>query len=261
MGDGGVTRHSESTSSKATRAARPRPPRRKDDMAILNDYFDISGFPFADIFDGVENAWEALSKIENYILSREVFSIDCEPAPGAWIENRETVSIGEGTVVENGATIIGPALIGKNCTVRQGAYIRGKLVAGDGCVIGHTTEVKNSIFMNGAKAAHFAYVGDSILGAGVNLGAGTKLANFKVDTGDRKVSIEAEGQRIATGLRKLGAILGDGVEIGCNSVTMPGTLVGRGTLVYPCAVLKGIIPAGVLVKVRQEHNYTEKQGR
>jgi len=220
-------------------------------MFKTEDYFDLAKFPFRDLFDRADKVWEVLAGIDD-------LSIDCDIPPNAWIENQELVSIGEGTVVENGATITGPALIGENCTIRQGAYIRGKLVAGDGCVIGHATEVKNSIFLQGAKAAHFAYVGDSILGAGVNLGAGTKLANFKIDTGDRQVSLPVDGKKVETGLRKLGAILGDGVEIGCNSVTMPGTIVGRSTLIYPCCVLRGIIKENLMVKIVQEHKIIEK---
>jgi len=223
------------------------------------EYFDLTDFPYRDIFDGVENVWDAIARIGGYLESIREWKIECDVPAGAWIENTDKISIGQGSIVEPGATITGPALIGRNCTIRQGAYIRGKLIAGDGCIIGHTTEVKNSLFLNGAKAAHFAYVGDSILGNGVNLGAGTKLANFKVDTGERNISISSGGKKIATGLRKMGAVLGDGVEIGCNSVTMPGTLVGRGTIVYPCTVMRGVVPAGTIVKLRQQHEITSRK--
>ncbi len=126
------------------------------------------------------------------------------------------IHIGEGTVVEPGALIKGPTIIGKNTEVRQGAYIRGNCLIGNRCVVGHTTEMKSSIMMDGAKAGHFAYIGDSILGNNVNLGAGTKLANFKIVEMDIRLRIE--GKVYKTGLRKLGAILGDNVETGCNSV-------------------------------------------
>ena len=128
--------------------------------------------------------------------------------------------------------IKGPTIIGNNTEVRQGAYIRGDCLIGDRCVVGHTTEVKTSIMLNDAKAGHFAYVGDSILGNHVNLGAGTKLANLKII--DVEMKLRIEGEVYKTGLRKLGAILGDHVETGCNSVTSPGTLLGKGSLVYPC---------------------------
>ena len=133
--------------------------------------------------------------------------------------------------------IKGPTIIGNNTEIRQGAYIRGDCLIGDRCVVGHTTEVKTSIMLNDAKAGHFAYVGDSILGNHVNLGAGTKLANLKII--DVEMKLRIEGEVYKTGLRKLGAILGDHVETGCNSVTSPGTLLGNGSLVYPCVNVPG----------------------
>jgi UDP-N-acetylglucosamine diphosphorylase / glucose-1-phosphate thymidylyltransferase / UDP-N-acetylgalactosamine diphosphorylase / glucosamine-1-phosphate N-acetyltransferase / galactosamine-1-phosphate N-acetyltransferase len=224
-------------------------------MRQVNDFFDLDGFPFADVFDGVNSAWEALDRIGDYIKRRGEWKIEGEVSPDAWLQG-DMIAIGEGSVVEPGAMIVGPALIGKNCVIRNGAYLRGKAIAGDGALIGHTTEVKNSIFLNGAKAAHFAYVGDSILGRGVNLGAGTKLANFKADTGNRSITVEVEGARIDTGRRKMGAILGDGVELGCNCVTMPGTLVGPGAIAYPCCMLRGAIPPRTIVKLRQNQQIT-----
>ena len=147
------------------------------------------------------------------------------------------IYIGTGTIVEPGAMIKGPTIIGNNTEVRQGAYIRGNCLIGNRCVVGHTTEVKTSIMLNDAKAGHFAYIGDSILGNGVNLGAGTKLANLKII--DVEMKLKAEGEVYKTGLRKLGAILGDNVETGCNSVTSPGTLLGKKSLVYPCVNVPG----------------------
>jgi carbonic anhydrase/acetyltransferase-like protein (isoleucine patch superfamily) len=150
----------------------------------------------------------------------------------------DRVILGPGTVVEPGALIKGPAVIGAETEVRQGAYIRGNCLVGDGCIVGHTTEIKNSIMLDGAKAGHFAYIGDSILGKNVNLGAGTKLANLKIIPGTILVN---DGTRHHdTGRRKLGAILGDATETGCNSVTSPGTLLGPRCLVYPCVC----VPAG-----------------
>ena len=145
--------------------------------------------------------------------------------------------VGEGTVVEPGALIKGPTIIGHNTEIRQGAYVRGNCLIGNRCVVGHTTEVKTSIMLDGAKAGHFAYIGDSILGNDVNLGAGTKLANLKIVQVEMKLRVE--GQTYTTGLKKLGAILGDHVETGCNSVTSPGTLLGKASLVYPCVNVPG----------------------
>lgn len=226
-------------------------------MNRVSDYFDLREYSFAELFEGIENVWEAIPRIKEILKGRKEYSIECEIPEGAWIENRETISIGEGSRVEPGAMIIGPALIGKNCTIRQGAYLRGNVVAGDGCVIGHTTEVKNSIFMNGAKAAHFAYVGDSILGKNVNLGAGTKLANLKMETGSSRVIIKINGKNYDTGMRKLGAVIGDGAEMGCNSVSAPGTLIGPGSIVYPCTLVRGVVPPGSIVKLKQELEIAE----
>ncbi|MCP4667004.1 MAG: glucose-1-phosphate thymidylyltransferase [Deltaproteobacteria bacterium] len=147
------------------------------------------------------------------------------------------VSIGKGVVVEPGALIKGPTIIGNHSEVRQGAYLRGNCLVGSRCVVGHATEVKTSIMLDDAKAGHFAYIGDSILGNNVNLGAGTKLANLKIV--DVEMKIRVEGESYQTGLRKLGAILGDKTETGCNSVTSPGTLLGKASLVYPCVNVPG----------------------
>jgi UDP-N-acetylglucosamine diphosphorylase / glucose-1-phosphate thymidylyltransferase / UDP-N-acetylgalactosamine diphosphorylase / glucosamine-1-phosphate N-acetyltransferase / galactosamine-1-phosphate N-acetyltransferase len=143
----------------------------------------------------------------------------------------EQIQLGAGTVVEPGALIKGPTIIGRHTEVRQGAYVRGKCIVGDRCVVGHTTEMKSSVLLDGAKAGHFAYIGDSILGHNTNLGAGTKLANLKLK-GDT-VHIPFEGRLIDTGLRKFGAIIGDNTEIGCNAVTNPGAMLGRGSAVFP----------------------------
>lgn len=141
------------------------------------------------------------------------------------------ISIGEGALVESGAMIKSPAVIGDFCEIRQGAYLRGYLLAGDRCVLGHTTEIKHSIFLNDAKAGHFAYVGDSILGNNVNLGAGTKFANLRFLPGN--VTFFFEEKKIDTGRRKFGAILGDNSQTGCNSVTSPGTIMGKRGILLP----------------------------
>jgi acetyltransferase-like isoleucine patch superfamily enzyme len=148
----------------------------------------------------------------------------------------DDILVGPGSVVEPGALIKGPTIIGAYCEIRQGAYIRGHCLVGDRCVIGHTTEIKHAVMLDGAKAGHFAYIGDSILGNRTNLGAGTKLANLKII--DTPVSLKVDGRRFDTGLRKFGAIIGDDTETGCNSVTNPGTLLGRRCLVYPAVSVK-----------------------
>ena len=147
------------------------------------------------------------------------------------------IFIGPGTVVEPGALIKGPTIVGGYCEIRQGAYLRGNCLVGDRCVVGHTTEMKHSVMLHGAKAGHFAYIGDSILGNRTNLGAGTKLANLKIVP--TEVSVKINDKIHDTGLRKFGAIIGDDTETGCNSVTNPGTLLGRRCLVYPGISVRG----------------------
>lgn len=172
----------------------------------------------------------------------------------------DQIYIGENTVIEPSALIKGPAFIGNGTEVRHAAYIRGDVLVGNDCVVGHTTEIKSSVMLGGSKAGHFAYIGDSILGR-VNLGAGTKLANLKMI--DSPVTLQIEGQAYETGLRKFGAILGDGVETGCNSVTSPGTLMGKGAMLYPNGTARGYYPAGTIIKVKQNQRLIDldRKGR
>ena len=144
-------------------------------------------------------------------------------------------------MVESGATIIGPCFIGKNCQVRQGAYLRGYVLGGDRCIFGHATEVKHSIFLDGAQASHFAYVGDSILGNQVNLGAGTKCANLRFDK--QPVKLRYKEKKIQTPLKKCGVLMGDEAQTGCNAVTAPGTLIAPKSVVMPLSFVKGWIDA------------------
>ncbi len=156
--------------------------------------------------------------------------------PGAFLSDDQII-IGPGTMIESGAFVKGPSVMGANTEVRQGAYMRGSCLIGDGCVVGHSTEIKASIMLDGAKAGHFAYIGDSILGKDVNLGAGTKLANLKMIPGNITIRVDRKAHN--TGRRKLGAILGDRTETGCNSVTSPGTFMAPDSVVYSCVSVPG----------------------
>ncbi len=157
------------------------------------------------------------------------------------------IALGEGVLIETGAMVKSPAIIGDNCEIRQGAYLRGYCLAGKRCVLGHATEVKHSIFLNDAKAGHFAYLGDSILGAEANLGAGTKFANLRFLPGNVTLSLD-EG-KVDTGLRKFGAILGDYCQTGCNSVTNPGTIMGKKAVLMPNTTAKaGIHKAKAILR-------------
>jgi bifunctional N-acetylglucosamine-1-phosphate-uridyltransferase/glucosamine-1-phosphate-acetyltransferase GlmU-like protein len=164
----------------------------------------------------------------------------------------EDVFLGPGSIVEPGALIKGPTIIGAYCEIRQGAYMRGHCLVGDQCVVGHATEMKHSVMMDGAKAGHFAYIGDSVLGNRTNLGAGTKLANLKIV--NTSVSVKVEGKRYDTGLRKFGAIIGDETETGCNAVTNPGTMLGRRCLVCPgVSVKSGYYPERSIIRAECEN--------
>ena len=208
------------------------------------ELFDLASGSHRELFDGCANAWEALERLHDYLGSVLRPGIRGEVEPGAYLTG--DVEIAEGARVEAGAYIRGPALIGPGTEVRHGAYVRGDVLTGAGCVIGHTSEAKMAILLDRAKAAHFAYVGDSVLGQDVNLGAGTKLANFKIVPGTIAVRSQ-DGTSVDTGRRKLGALLGDAVQIGCNTVTSPGTVVGRDSIIYPSASVQGTIPARSVV--------------
>jgi NDP-sugar pyrophosphorylase family protein len=177
--------------------------------------------------------------------------------PGAYLVG--DVEIADGARVEASAHIRGPALIGPGTEVRHGAYIRGNVLAGSDCVIGHASECKSAVFLNRAKAPHFAYVGDSILGADVNLGAGVRLANLKMLPGAVAIRL-ADGTSVDTGMPKLGAVVGDRTQIGCNAVTSPGTVIGRDSIVYATVSLQGCVPPGWIVAWRPELKVRPRHG-
>jgi NDP-sugar pyrophosphorylase family protein len=163
----------------------------------------------------------------------------------------DKIAIGRGTRIHPVAVIEGPVRIGRDVEIRPGAYIRGGVWIGDGCVVGASTEIKRAILLPHAKAPHLNYIGDSILGSHVNLGAGTILSNFRHD--GREIRIPANGHSIPSGRRKLSAVLGDGVLTGCNCVVHPGVVVGQGTQIYPGVQLRaGIYPEKSIVKLKQE---------
>lgn len=224
-------------------------------MLSPQDFFDLSEFRHAALFEGVEYVWEVLPKIEGYIEEHLKPGCDGEIMDGAWVS--EQVYIGKGTVVEPGAMIKGPAIIGEGCEIRSGAYVRENAILGDGAVLGHTSEIKNSVMLNKAAAPHFNYVGDSVLGAQINLGAGSILSNLKVTW--TNVVVNVEGRDYDTGLLKFGAIIGDNAETGCNCVCNPGTLVGKNTLIYPCSSVRGYLPPNSIVKLRQGREVVERR--
>jgi NDP-sugar pyrophosphorylase family protein len=145
--------------------------------------------------------------------------------------------------------ILGPTIIGKNCQIRHNAYVRPYSVIGDGCVIGNACEIKHSLIFNHCKVPHFNYIGDSILGVHVHMGAGVKISNLKLTPGTVLIDeVDQSGIPIDTGLRKFGALIGDRAEIGCNAVLNPGSILGRGSIVYPNVSWRGVLPEHMMAK-------------
>jgi NDP-sugar pyrophosphorylase family protein len=208
------------------------------------DYLDFSQTDHAAIFEGTVDAWEILPKLAAY-LQENLVPINFGKIIGHPMID-EQVFIGRDTVIEPGACIKGPAWIGPNCHIRHGAYIRENVIIGAGSVIGNSSEIKNSILFNNCQVPHFNYVGDSILGAKVHLAAGVIVSNLKLN-GDL-ITLRVGGDVVATGLRKFGALIGDGSEVGCNAVINPGSIIGRHSLIYPGVCWRGILPANSIAK-------------
>jgi NDP-sugar pyrophosphorylase family protein len=221
------------------------------------DLFDLTQTEHAAIFDGCRFAWDALKKIEPYIAANLKTDLRNKCEGRAYIGKH--VIIGEGTIVEPGAMIKGPAIIGKNCQIRHNAYVRENVIIGDGCVVGNSSELKNSLLFNGAQVPHFNYIGDSILGHKAHLGAGVKISNFKLFPGN--ILVEIDGTPFDTGLRKFGALLGDGAEAGCNAVLNPGSILGRGAVIYPNVFWRGILPANMIAKNKSQIEVVVKRPR
>lgn len=192
------------------------------------------------IFEGVKYPWEALAKIKDFILEY------AKNLPDDFERIDEFVWVGKGTTIDKSVLIKGPAIIGYNCEIRQCAYIRENVIIGNDVVVGNSSEVKNSILFNKVQVPHYNYVGDSILGYKSHLGAGAITSNLK--SNGTLVTVKYGIEKIETGLRKFGAILGDLAEVGCNSVLNPGTLIGKDSIVYPLSSVRGYVPNNSILK-------------
>ncbi len=214
------------------------------------NFFSLSDFRHAAVFDPERPVWEALGPaLDAYLAAWEGWEVR-SPLPAGVHVVEGPIAIGQGCRIEPGALLRGPLIVGEGCEIRTGAYVRGRVILGDGCVVGAHSEVKGAVFLDGAHAPHQNYVGDSVLGRDVNLGAGTILSNVK-NVG-REVTFRHDGELVSTGLRKFGAVLGDGCRTGCNTVLNPGVLMGPGCVTYPGVCLRsGFYPGGTLVKLRQ----------
>ena len=226
-------------------------------MLKPTELFDFEQTDHRALFESCEHAWDALRHLKEYLRKTLKPGLHNRCEGRAYIG--PDVFIGEGTVVEDGAMIKGPAIIGRNCQIRHNAYIREDVIVGDQCVIGNACELKHSMLFNGCQVPHFSYVGDSIFGYKAHLGAGVKISNIKLVPGN--VALVLQGKTIDSGLRKLGALLGDRTDIGCNSVLNPGSIIGRGAVVYPNVNWRGFLPENSIAKNKAAIEIVTRQER
>lgn len=198
-----------------------------------------------ELLEKVTYPWEALAQIEDYIIK-----LGNTLDPEKYEKKGENIWIAKNAKVMPTAYIQGPAIIGENAEIRHCAFIRGKAIIGNGAVVGNSTELKNVILFNKVQVPHYNYVGDSILGYKAHMGAGSITSNVK---SDKKLIIIKNGEnKIETGIKKIGAMLGDEVEVGCGSVLNPGTIVGKNTNIYPLSSVRGVIPPKSIYKNKNE---------
>lgn len=207
----------------------------------INDLYDLSHSKAGDYLKGFTYPWEALAGISDLIIE-----IGKNLPADEYDNPSENVWIAKDATVFATAYIGGPCIIGHKTEVRQCAFIRGSALVGDNCVVGNSTELKNVILFDNVQVPHYNYVGDSILGFKSHMGAGSITSNVKSDK--LNVVIKNEGENLETGRKKIGAMLGDRVEVGCNSVLNPGTVIGRDSNVYPVSCVRGVVPENSIYK-------------
>lgn len=216
-----------------------------------NDLLNLEATISKELFDNVEHPWEVLPKIKEFILNTI-------PSLGNdYEEIAENVYVHKTAKIAPSSLIEGPTIIGENAEIRHCAYIRGSVIVGKNSVIGNSTEVKNAIIFDNVQCPHYNYVGDSVLGEYAHTGAGVILSNIKSDK--KNLNVKMDDEIIATGLRKFGAILGDHVDVGCNSVLCPGTVIFPNTNIYPLTRVRGVIEGNKIVK--DMNNIVEKENR
>jgi NDP-sugar pyrophosphorylase family protein len=216
----------------------------------VNELYDLNETIAADLFDGVTYPWEVLPKISDFILK-----LGSTLSEDEYEKRGDNVWIAKDAKVFDSAYINGPCIIGKGAEVRHCAFIRGNAIVGEGAVVGNSTELKNVILFNKVQVPHYNYVGDSILGYKAHMGAGSITSNVKSDK--KLVVIKSGSETIETGLKKVGAFLGDNVEVGCGSVLNPGTVVGRESNIYPLSSVRGVVAEKSIYKKQGE--VVEKQ--
>jgi NDP-sugar pyrophosphorylase family protein len=212
---------------------------------LIKNLYDLSHTAARPLLETLDYPWEALPKIEEFIIK-----LGASLPPDEYELRGENVWVAKSAKVFSSAYLHGPCIIGPETEVRQCAFIRGRALVGKGCVVGNSTELKNVIIFDHVEVPHYNYVGDSILGYRSHMGAGSITSNIKSDR--TLVTIDTASGRIETGLMKIGAMLGDHVEVGCNTVLNPGSIVGRNTNIYPLSMVRGYIPANSIYKRRGE---------
>lgn len=220
------------------------------DKAKISNLYTLEETIAAPLFTGKTYPWEVLP-----VIKEKIFDIIKALDMSIYEDRGDNVYVAKSAKVYPNATIIGPAIIGERTEVRPGAFIRGNAIVGNDCVVGNSTELKNVILFNHVQVPHYNYVGDSILGFYSHMGAGSITSNVKSDK--TLVVVKCDGEAIETGLKKFGAMLGDHVEVGCNSVLNPGTVIGRNTNIYPLSPVRGVIPADSIYKDK-EHIVNKK---
>lgn len=207
--------------------------------------FDFEQTIAKPLFESVTYPWECLPKIKDFILELgKTLSLEKFNKIG------EDIWVAKTATVAPSASLHGPLIICDNAEVRHCAFIRGSAIVGENTVVGNSTELKNSILFNNVQVPHYNYIGDSILGYKSHTGAGTITSNLKSDKS--LVTVSMDGQKVETGVKKFGAMIGDNVEVGCNSVLNPGTVIGRKTSVYPLSMVRGYIPENSIYKKQGE---------
>ena len=208
---------------------------------LANNLFDYSKTIAKPLLESVDYPWEALPKIKDFIIE-----IGKTLNPEIYEQRGENIWVAKSATVFPSAYLGGPLIICEDAEVRHCAFIRGSAIVGKGAVVGNSTELKNSILFDGVQVPHYNYIGDSILGYKAHTGAGTITSNLKSDKS--LVTVLCDDDKIETGVKKFGAMLGDHVEVGCNSVLNPGSVVGRNTNVYPLSFVRGYVPENSIYK-------------
>ncbi len=218
---------------------------KEEEKLLTKELYDLTHTAAASLLEGTQYPWEALPKIGAFILELGVTL-----SPEEYEQRGENVWIHKTAKIYPNNYIAGPCIIGPETEVRPGAFIRGNALVGAHCVVGNSTELKNVILFDNVQVPHYNYVGDSILGYKSHMGAGAVTSNVKQDK--TPVTVSLGFRKLDTGLKKFGAMLGDHVEVGCNSVLNPGTVVGRGSHVYPLSMMRGFLPSGMIHKTSGE---------